>query len=118
MGPLSGTRNMTGACINRGVVTEKIGALLSCDGNSNASFHFILEFFLNVSLNSMNSVTKVFVITLKRASSLPPPTKRPGCHHSTRKTRVKDRTFKFTPIHASDLLNSMKALLHLGIITL
>ena len=35
-----------------------------------------MEFFLNVSLNSANSVTKIFVITVK---GLKPATKPPSC---------------------------------------
>ena len=60
-------------------------------------------------------VVKIFVIKA-RTSYLS--CKRPGCYHSTSKTYVSDRIFKY--LCFSDLsyflntLNSMKALLHLG----
>ena len=99
MGPLSGTRIMMETCINRAVVTERIGRLSAA--MEIVTLHLLLEFFLNISLVSMNSVTKVFVITLKWARTCHLLPKRPGYHHSTNKTRVRDRTFKFSPIHAS-----------------
>ena len=58
--------------------------------------HNTKEFFLNVSLNS---VTKIFVITVKGLE--PATSKRPVYYHSASKTHVRDRIFKLTPIHAS-----------------
>ena len=43
---------------------------------------YAIEFFLNVSLNSANSVTKVLVITVKGL-------KPAECYHSTSKTSLK-----------------------------
>ena len=46
------------------------------------------EFFLNVSLNSLNSVTKIFVITVKglEPATQLPLVERPGCYHSASNT--------------------------------
>ena len=63
----------------------------------------LIEFFLNVfSLNSLNSVTKIFVIKRTRTCHLL--CKRPGCDHSASKTHVRDRIFKLTLIHASVII--------------
>ena len=59
------------------------------------------------SLNSLNSVTKIFVITVNRGLNLPPShllCKKPGCYHSTSKTHVRDRIFKSGPIHVSVII--------------
>ena len=45
-----------------------------------------LEFFLN----SANSVTKIFVFTVKKAQTCHPLCKRPGCYHSASQTNVRD----------------------------
>ena len=77
----------------------------------------LLQFFLNISLNSANSVTKIFVITVIGLESATSCVRRPECHHSVSKTHVRYRIFKFSPIHLSDSLhsmNTMKFLLHLG----
>ena len=56
-----------------------------------------------VSLNSLNSVAKIFVITVKGFEHATSHLlcKRPGCYHSASKTHVRDRIFKLSPIHAS-----------------
>ena len=82
-----------------------------------------MEFSLNVSLNSLNSVTKILIIT-EKAQTRPLLCKRPGYYYSASKTHVRDRIFKLSSIHASEilsdflhllnLLNSMKVLLHFG----
>ena len=62
----------------------------------------VLEFFLNVSLNSANSVTKIFVITVK---GIEPATSCVRDQDATTapasKMPVKDRIFKLNPIHSS-----------------
>ena len=60
----------------------------------------VLEFFLNVSLNSANSVTKVFVITVK---GLEPATScvRDQDATTVQARHVRGRIFKLTPIHTS-----------------
>ena len=73
------------------------------------------------SLSSLNSVTKIFVITVK-GSNQPPShllCERPGCYHSTSKTHI-DRIFKLSPFmlqwfsDSLNSLNSVKVLLYLG----
>ena len=46
-------------------------------------------------------MTKIFVITLKRARTWQFLCKTRGCFHSAGKTHVRDRIFRLTPIHAS-----------------
>ena len=57
-------------------------------------------FFLNFSLNSAKSVTKILIITVK---GLEPGTfcARDPPHDSASKTHVRDTIFKLNPIHAS-----------------
>ena len=59
-----------------------------------------LEFFLNVSLNSLNLVTKIVVITVK---GLKPATQQVRDQDATTvpSIHVSDRTFKLSPNHAS-----------------
>ena len=57
-----------------------------------------VEFFLNVSLNS---VTKMIVFTVKRARTCHLFRKCPGCCHSVSKTHVRDRIYRLSQIHAS-----------------
>ena len=57
------------------------------------------SFSRTFSVNSLNSVTKIFVI--KRAQSYHLLCKRLGCYHSASKTHVRDRNFNMSPIHAS-----------------
>ena len=54
------------------------------------------------SLDSLNSVTKIFVI--KRTWTCHLLCKRPRCYHSTIKTHVRDRIFKLSPFHASAII--------------
>ena len=56
-----------------------------------------MEFFLNISLNSLNSVTEIFVITVK-GSILP---------HRQQDT-CRDRIFKLSPIYASVIFKFLK----------
>ena len=76
------------------VVRTASTTLKSMD-NDKDTWEWNMEFFLNVSLNSLNSVTKIFVITVK---GLEPTT---SCvvrdHHSASKTHIRDRIFKFMP---------------------
>ena len=57
----------------------------------------IMEFFLNVSLNS---VTIIICHHSKRARTCHLLCERPGCYHSVSKTHVRDTIFKLSPIHA------------------
>ena len=60
-----------------------------------------LEFFLNVSLNSANSVTKIFVITVKGLKLTISCVRDQPCYHSPSKTHVRDKIFKLATIHVS-----------------
>ena len=65
----------------------------------------IIQFSLNFFTNSENSVTKIFVITVKGFELATSCVKRLGCYHSTSKTHTSetrdlDITIS-TPIHAS-----------------
>ena len=56
---------------------------INFDGNGRRCLQVSLEFFLNVSLNSVDSVTKIFVITVKKAQT---------CHSATSCVRDQDAT--------------------------
>ena len=53
------------------------------------------------SVNSLNSMTKPIGHYTKRTRTSHLLFERPGCHHSTSKTDVRDRIFKLSSIHAS-----------------
>ena len=52
-------------------------------------------------LNSLNSVTKIFDITAKGLEPATSCVRDPGCYHSASKTHMRDKIFKFSPIHVS-----------------
>ena len=60
------------------------------------------------SMNSANSETKIFVITVKGFKSATSCVKFQGSYHSANKTHVRHRIFKFTPIHASVIAGSFR----------